>query len=489
MSSSKVRGLASLAIRRPIGTVAAASVIVVLGLFFAGRLPLDLLPQIIYPQIRASVNYPGVAPEVMEEQVTKTLETSLATTEDLVRLESETEEGRVGVDLHFRYGTDINFALQDASKNLDRARSRLPEDAEPPSIFKFDPSQFPIYEVGFSSQTRDLVELRDWVDLRLRPQLLTVQGVASVDVAGGLVREILVTLDQERLRSYGLTISGVLTALREQNLDVAGGAVTSATFEVVGKTVGKFRSVDDIRAVQLAVPGSSRQVPLSEVATIRDGHRDQRLWVRLDGVPAVKLSVRKQPDANTVSVARELGQRLEYLADSRFIPADIRYEVIQDQSFFIRSAVSGVRNAAVLGALLAMGVVLLFLGSLRKTFIIGLAIPLAVLAALMMMGLGNLTLNIMSLGGLALGVGLLIDNSIVVLENVFRHRELGATDPEEAAHRGSAEVTSAVVASTLTNLAAVVPFLLVTGLVALIFRELILTISFAIVASLLVALT
>lgn len=489
MSERTQRGLPSLSIRRPIGTIAVASVVVVLGLFFAGRLPLDLLPQIIYPQIRAGVSYPGVAPEVMEEQVTKVLEASLATTENLVRIETETSEGRAGVDLHFRYGTDINFALQDASKNLDRARPRLPEDADPPSIFKFDPSQIPIYEVGFSSRTRDLVDLRNWVDLRLRPQLLTVPGVASVDVDGGLVREILVTLDQERLRSYGLTISDVWTALREQNLDVAGGNVTSATFEVIGKTAGKFRSVDDIRAVRLPVPGSERQVPLSEVADVRDGHREQRLWVRLDGVPAVKLSARKQPDANTVAVARELGLRLQHLADSRFIPDDVRYEVISDQSFFIRNAVKGVRNAAVLGALLAMGVVLLFLGSLRKTFIIGLSIPLAVLATLVMMGLGDLTLNIMSLGGLALGVGMLIDNSIVMLENIFRHRALGVKDPEEAAHRGAGEVTSAVVASTITNLAAVVPFLLISGLVALIFRELVLTISFAIVASLLTALT
>jgi hydrophobe/amphiphile efflux-1 (HAE1) family protein len=485
----KHRGLSSLAIRRPIGTLAAGSVVVVVGLFYVGQLPLDLLPQIIYPQIRAGVTYPGVAPEVMEEQVTKVLETSLATTENVTELESETTEGRSGVNLHFSYGTDIDFALQDASKNLERARGRLPEDADPPTVFKFDPSQMPVFEVGFSSPTRDLVDLRKWAELRLQPQLLTVEGVAAVDVAGGLVREVRVTLDQERLRSYGLAVSDILNRIRAENQDIAVGNVTSTSYEIVGKTEGKFRTVDDIRNVLLTVPETSDRIPLSEVAEVTDTHQEQRLWARLDGVPAVKLSVRKQPDANTVLVAQGIGARLRQLTDSRFIPGDISYEIISDQSFFIRNALSGVRNAAMIGAFLAMLVVLLFLGSLRKTFIIGLSIPLAVLATFVMMGMGNLTLNIMTLGGLALGIGLLIDNSIVMLENIFRHRELGVTDPEEAAHEGSGEVASAVVASTLTNLAAVVPFLLISGLAAMIFRELILTISFAIIASLATALT
>ncbi len=490
MSESKTqRGLSSLSIRRPIGVVACASVVVVLGLFFVRQLPLDLLPQIIYPQIRVRVTYPGVAPEVMEEQVTKVLETSLATTEDLIALESETSEGDCDIDLHFNYGTDINFALQDASKNLDRARSRLPVEADPPVIRKLDPSQIPVFEVGFSSATRDLIDLRKWVELRLEPQLLTIEGVAAVDVAGGLVREIHVTLDQERLRSYGLTISDILERIRSENQDIAVGNVTSPNFEIVGKTAGKFKTVDDIRKVLLTVPGSSQRIPLSEVAKITDTHEEQRLWARLDGVPAVKLSVSKQPDANTVTVAQGIAERLKELQSSRFIPDDIHYEVISDQSFFIRNAVAGVRNAAIVGAGLAMCIVLLFLGSIRRTFIIGLSIPLAVLATFAMMGMGKLTLNIMSLGGLALGIGLLIDNSIVMLENIFRHRQLGVTDPVESAERGSAEVASAVTASTLTNLAAVVPFLLITGLAALIFRELILTISFAIVASLATALT
>ena len=481
-------GLPAFSIRRPVGTIMLTSVVLVLGVFFLSGLPLDLLPSIVYPQIRASVNDRGVEPAVLEETVAKPLEASLSTTENLTRMETTIEEGRVAINLHFSYGTNVDFALQDASKNLDRARANLPEEADAPTIFKFDPSQIPVYEMAFSSSERDLVWLRDWAEHRLRPLLLTIEGIASVDIAGGLVREIQVILDQERLRSYGLTVSQVNDALREANQDVAAGRVSSPTREVVGKTAGKFRSVEDVRATLLSVTGGGR-VPLSEVATVLDTNREQRLWARLDGDPAIKLSIRKQPNANTVSVADEVGARLAELSATGFIPREIQYETIQNQADFIRGSVNSVRNAALLGATLAMFVVLVFLGSLRKTFVIGLAIPLAVLATFVMMGMSHLTLNIMSLGGLALGVGLLIDNSIVMLENIFRHKEEGNEDAEEAALDGAAEVQSAVTASTVTNLAAVVPFLLISGLAALIFRELILTISFAILASLLVALT
>jgi hydrophobe/amphiphile efflux-1 (HAE1) family protein len=464
-----------------------SSVIVVLGVYFLSGLALDLLPSIVYPTVRANVNNRGVAPEVLEETVAKPIENSLATTENLERIETDIQEGRVGVNLHFRYGTNIDFALQDASKNMERVRSQLPIEADPPTMFKFDPSQAPIYEMVFSSNAMSLVELRDWVENRLRPQLLTIEGVASIDISGGLVREIQVILDQERLRSYSLTVSQVIDGIRSTNQDIAAGRVSSPVREVVGKTEGKFQSVDEIRGMVLNVPGG--RVPLTEVAEVLDTHREQRLWARLDGVPAVRVNVRKQPDANTVNVADQVKGRLADLRASSFIPSSVQFVVLQDQADFIRNSVSSVRNAALSGAGLAMLVVLLFLGSLRKTFIIGLAIPLAMLATFVMMGLGNLTLNIMSLGGLALGVGLLIDNSIVMLENIFRHREEGEEDPEEAAHEGAAEVTSAVVASTSTNLAAVIPFMLISGLAALLFRELILTISFAIIASLAVALT
>lgn len=480
--------VSSLSIRRPIGTLMLTSVIFVLGFFYLSGLPVDLLPSIVYPNVRVNVTYAGVDPEVLEEVVAKPLERGLAATENLEMMETEIQEGRVGVNLTFAYGTDIDFALQDVTRNLERVRARLPEDADPPTAFKSDPSQIPIYDVAFSSSERDLIALREWVEDRLGPQILTVNGVASVDVSGGLVREVQVVLDPERLRSYGLTVSQVITALRDANVDVAAGRVTSSTREVVGKTTGKFRNVGEIQALLVNLPNGGK-VPLGEVASVKDTNQEQRVWARLNGVPAVRMSVRKQPGANTVAVAEGVEERLRTLRETRFVPDDVDFRTTQNQAVFIRGSVASVRDAAILGAVLSMLVVLVFLGSLRKTFVIGLAIPVAILATFMLMGMGGLTLNIFSLGGLALGVGMLVDNSIVMLENIFRRMEDSHLDPETGAHEGAAEVQSAVIAATTTHTMAVVPFLLITGLVALIFSELILTITFSFAASLVVALT
>jgi len=481
-------GISSWSIRRPIGTIMLTATLLILGGVFVGRIPVDLLPQISYPTVRVQVSNPGVEPVVLEETVAKPLEAALAVTEKLTRMETDVREGNVGVTLHFALGTNVDFALQDAAKNLERIRARLPEEADPPTINKFDPSQQPIYSVGFSSTVRDRISLRQWVDQRLRPQLLSVPGVAAIEISGGLVREIQIEVDQERLRTHGLSLAQVVSTIRNENQDIAAGRITSESREITGKTAGKFRSVDDIRSILLTSSSGSR-IALTQIATIRDTSAEQRNWARLDGAPAVRISIRKQPDANTVEVVDGVQRTIDKLQTSGFFPDDIKHAVTFDQSTFIRDALSSVRDAALGGALLAMVVVLLFLKSLRKTFIIGASIPLAILATFIAMGFGGLTLNVMSLGGLALGTGILLDNAIVMLENIYRRREQDGLDPETAAHVGSHEVTSAVVASTTTNIAAVAPFLLMTGLSALIFRELILTISFAILASLPLALT
>jgi len=483
------RGLTHSAIRRPIGTLSIAAVVLVMGLFFVDRLPVNLLPEVVYPLIRIDVNYPGAAPEVVEEQVTRVLERQLSSTEDLIRMSSEAEEGRTDISLIFEYGTDLDTALQNASRLLERARAQLPDDVDPPRMRKWDPGTSSVFEAGFSSNLRTPREVRDWVDNRLAPQLQAIQGVASVEAIGGQERELEVILDQQRLRSYGLTLNGVAAQLAQENLNVAAGNVTSSSLDVLARTDGRFQSPNDIANVLISVPGSERQIRLDEVAEVRDGFREQRLFVRLDGAPAIQLSVFKQPDANTVSVVRDVQQQLNSLDASGFIPPDIEFKITEDAAYFIRGSVQSVSAAAILGGVLAMFVVLAFLGSLRKSFVIGLSIPLAVMATFALMGAAGLTLNVMSLGGLALGVGLLLDNAIVMLENIARHREKLGKSGEQAAHEGADEVMSAITAGTLTNLAAVIPFLLVTGLATLVFRELLVTISFAVIASLAVALT
>lgn len=486
--SERRRGIASWSISRPIGTLMITSTLLVLGVVYVGRLPVDLLPRIVYPQVRVSISNPGVEPNVLEETIAKPLEAALATTEGLTRMQTNISTGFVNVTLDFDYGTNVDFALQDAAKNVERIRSRLPEEADPPNVNKSDPSQQQIYQVAFSSAERNQIALRQWVDQRLRPQLLSVNGVAAIEIFGGLVREIQVEIDPDRLRGYGLSVSQVINALRNENQDVAAGRITTADHEMVGTTAGKFRSVPDLRGVLMTAPSGAR-IPLGEVASVRDTSQEQRNWARLNGVPAVRIGIQKQPEANTVQVAKDVEAKIALLESSGYIPTDIKHEVTYDQSGFINDALKSVRDAAIVGAILSMLVVIVFLRSFRKTFIICVSIPLAILSTFVMMGISDLTLNIMSLGGLALGTGLLLDNAIVMLENIYRRREADELDPEEAAHVGAAEVTSPVIASTTTNLASVAPFLLITGLSALIFRELILTISFAILASLPLALT
>ncbi|HMM34646.1 MAG TPA: efflux RND transporter permease subunit, partial [Thermoanaerobaculia bacterium] len=473
------RGLVHWSIVRPVGTSIIALAICIVGVSMMGRLAVDLLPRIVYPQIGARVSNPGVDPEVMEQTVTKLLERRLATTENAILITSESSEGDSDVDIHFSYGTDVDVALRDASTKLDQARSALPEEAEPPSIGKRDPSQIPVLNFAVSSPTRDEGWLKRWCEDQLSRQLLTVEGVASVDVAGGLDREIQVRLDPERLRSYRLTVSEVLTRVREENQDIAAGRLQSTSRDVVSKTKGKFTSPADIAAVRLPLPGGG-DVALSDVADVRDTHLDDRVFARLDGKPAVQVAISKQPDANTVQVVDGCNRVLERLKRDGFFPPDVITQVTQDQAFFVRASVSGVGEAAALGGGLAMLVVFLFLRSVRRTLIIGTAIPISILGCVALMGTSGLTLNIMSLGGLALGIGM--------LENIDRHQR-EHPDPVEAAHVGAGEVSSAVVASTITNLASVAPFLLITGLAALLFRELLLTISFAIIVSLVVALT
>ena len=372
---------------------------------------------------------------------------------------------------------------------LERARTQLPTDINPPRIYKVDPNERPIFEAGFRSVTRSPLEIRDWLEHQMAPQLLSLPGVGGVEVAGGLVRELQVVVDQDRLEAHGLAMQDVIDAIGGENRDIAAGNITSTMFDVMAKTDGRFRSVRDIETILIPLPNGRDQVRVQDVAAVHDGHQEQRLFVRLNEEPATRLTITKIPGANTVRVVEAVQNEMERLQASGFIPADIGFEATRDPSYFIRSSIRAVSTAAVLGGVLAMLVVLLFLGSLRKSFIIGLSIPLALMATFALMGAGNLTLNIMSMGGLALGVGLLLDNAIVMLENIFRHRESLGKDSDRAASEGAREVGSAITASTLTNLAAVLPFLLITGMAALIFRELILTISFAIVASLAVALT
>ncbi len=484
-------GIAGWSIKHPVGVVMLTLAVCVLGLFALESLKIDLLPHIIYPEVRVRVIDPGVPATIMEDEVTRQLEEQLAITEDAIHVQSNTREGRSSVDLSFAYGKDIDVALRDASTRLDRAKRFLPDTIDPPIIYKRDPSQLPVAEYVIGSTLRDAVQLRSWVDYELSKQLLNLPGVAAAEVGGGLLRQIQVIADQQRLAALGLDVLDLADLLTRENRDIAGGRLLMDGGEIAGRTDGRFRSIAALSALPLGA-GDARAalagVTLGEVAQIRDGSEDERLRVRLDGVPGIKLSIQKQPQANTVGVVDEVATKLDELAASGQIPPDIRVQRVGDEARFIRQSLDNAIVAALSGAVLAMLVVYFFLGSLRRTLVIGSAIPIAVLVAVILMAVGGLTLNTMTLGGLALGIGMLVDSTIVMLENIYRHQRLGES-ATEASTRAAGEVTSAIVASTSTNLAAVLPFLFIGGLVGLLFRELIATISAAILAALVVAVT
>ncbi len=480
-------GLAAWSIRHPIGVSMIAAAVVVLGLFSLGRLSVDLLPHLIYPEIRVRILDPGVPASVMEDRVTRQLEEQLAITEGATAIQSRSNEGASSVDLSFEYGTDIDLALRDASTRLDRAKRFLPDTIQPPVIYKRDPSQIPVAEFVVSSQTLGSTKLRDWVDYDFSKQFLNLPGVASVEVGGGTLREILVEPDQQRLTALGLSIDDLIDTINNNNQELPAGRLTMATQELSSRTSARFRSLDELRQLPITLADGTT-LPLHQLARIHDGSSDERIKVRLNGIPGVKVSIQKQPSANTVAVVDAVNQRLTELKRQDLIPEDMQVAQVADQAVYIRNALNNATLAALTGTLLAMIVVYLFLGDLRRTLIIGSAIPFAVMVTFALMAMGGLTFNIMTLGGLALGVGMLVDNTIVMLENIQRHQAAGEKG-EEAGTAAASEINSAIVAATSTNLAAVLPFLFISGLVGLLFRELIFTISAAIVASMLVALT
>ncbi|HEY9051049.1 MAG TPA: efflux RND transporter permease subunit [Gammaproteobacteria bacterium] len=491
--TSRIRtgGLAAWSVRRPIAVTMLALSVVVIGLFSFDRLNIDLLPKLIYPEVRVRIVDPGVPARIMEDQITRQLEEQLAITEGAISVQSRTTEGRSSVDLSFPYGTDIDIALREASTRLDRAKRFLPDTIDPPTIYKRDPAQIPVLELVVSSQTLDPVELRSWVDYEFSKWFLNIDGVASTEVGGGLTREIQIIIDQEKLAAAGFVFQDVIDTLQKENLDVASGTLYMENRQLSTRTQGRFKNVKAIGQLPLisnTQKNIDTAVRLSDVADVRDTHEDEKLRVRLNGTPGVKLSIQKQPTANTVAVVDAVLAQLDWFRSQKLLPSDIVVEKVADQSTYVRYSLRNASMAALSGALLAMLIVYLFLGDFRRTLIISTAIPLAILVTFSIMGVSGLTLNIMSLGGLALGVGILLDNTIVILENISRH-QASESNNEQAAIDAAAEVTSAVTASTTTNLVAVLPFLFIGGLVGLLFSELIITLTAAIVASLIVALT
>lgn len=500
--------LSATSIRQHIGTLMLTIAVLVMGIFFLTQLQVDLLPSITYPRIGVRLSAPGVSPEVGVDEITKPLEEALSATEGVVQVYSQTREGQVSLDLYFEPGGNIDQALNDATAAFNRARGRLPENIEDPRLFKIDPSQLPVYEFALQSPSLSDADLRVFADEELSRELNVVSGVASVDVSGGVQEEIRVKIDLKRLQALGVSLTDVLNGLEERNQDVSGGRLRGQDAEPLTRTVGRFRDAEEIRNLSFTVSGTGassaainpdRRVYLRDFAEVIDGTEEQRVFVFLNGEPAVKVSITKQQDANTIAVVDGVKKRLEELRKGGLITEDMQIVPTLDESRFINNSIANVTSSGLIGAGLAAIAVLLFLGSLRQTLIIVIAIPLATIAAIILMQLFGLSINIFSLGGLALGVGIVVDNSIVMMETIAEgagltpgkdsQTRMSSKQLIESSVSSSQSVESALLASTTTNLVSVLPFLLIGGFFSLLFSELILTISFSVAASLLVALT
>ncbi|MFO8059089.1 MAG: efflux RND transporter permease subunit [Bacillota bacterium] len=476
-------GLAALAIRRPVATVMLVLMALFLGTVALLYMPSDLLPEIKFPAIAVITEYGGAGPHEVENLVTRRVEEALGTTADVRHISSESSEGLSLVIAEFNWGVDMDMAALEVRESVDYIGDYLPSDAGAPIVIKTDPSLLPIMQISLSGPY-DLIELTYMADL-VEARLERIGGVASVSVSGGVVEEIAVEADPVRLNSHGLTLHQVCTALSRENLSLPGGYLSEAGQRLTLRTVGEFVTLDDVRSVHILTPRGAA-VSLGDIARVSIVEQQTESRTRLNAEPAVTMSVQEQSGANTVQVARNIHRALVELRDE--LPADVDITVVGDQSDFINRSIATVSENVLFGGMLAIAILYLFLADFRTVLVIGLAIPISVVSTFAFMYFSGLTLNLVSLGGLALGVGMLVDNAIVILENIFRHRETGAS-PEEAAVRGTGEVAGAVTASTLTTVAVFLPVVFIEGLAAQIFRQLAMTISFSLASSLLVSLT
>lgn len=476
--------LPKLSVDRPVTVVMVILIILLLGFVSFTNLGIDLLPELNLPIVIVYTEYPGAGPEEVENLVTRPIEQVVGTVRGLNTIESVSSVGSSIVVVQFGWGTDINQASNDLREQLDLIRGFLPESAQKPMVFKMDPNLIPIVQLG-ATGTLSSADLKTVLEDKVVPRLERIEGVASVVLMGGDTREIRIEVDPAKLSYYGLTLPQLLSSMQGDNVNLSGGSASMGEQELLVRIKGEFQSIDDIGNVSVATPLGTR-VRLKDLGEIVDTYQERRQLSRLNGQDAIGISINKQTDANTVQVSREIRKALAELKQE--LPEDISIKTLFDQAEYIEFSIQNMTQNMIMGGLLAMLILFIFLRNVPTTMIVALSMPISVVATFTLVYFGGITLNIMSLGGLALGLGMMVDNSIVILENIYRHREEGLLI-KEAAVTGANEVGNAITASTLTTVAVFFPIVFVEGIASELFREFALTISFSLFASLLVALT
>ena len=472
-----------LAIERPVTMFMLSGVIILIGGVSLARLPVDLMPDVSFPSLTVRVGYPGVGPLEIEELVTRPIEQAMAAVAGLERLESTSSEGNSRVTLNLAWGTDLNEAADDVRSRIDRVRGRLPEEAETPTVFKFDANAFPIMNVGVEGDY-DRVKLREIAEHDLSQRLERVPGVAAVTVQGGLRRQIHVELSKEKIRALDLPVDRVVNLLRTENQNIPLGEIDEGDRTYLVRSQGQFENIQEVRDL-VVMTRAGVPVYMKDIAEVTDSTEDFRSFTRINGKPGVRLSITKQSGTNTVAIADGVREEVERI--NRGI-SGIKLTVLNDSSVFIKRSITSVQEHALIGGVLVMLIIFLFLRDLRATFIVFTSIPISVIGTFALLYFNGYTLNTMTFGGLALGIGMIVDASIVVLENTFRHMEHGK-DRMRAAIEGSEEVWSAILASTLTHIAVFVPLLFLTGVSSILFKQLAVVVMFSLTMSLFVAVT
>lgn len=471
-------------VRRPIGTTMIYLAVAVFGLVAVNELAVDLMPEVDMPRISITTSYEGVPPEEIETLITRPIEQAVSTIEGVDRLEATSSEGLSRIQLQFTWGKDLQEALDDVRTQLDRLRAQLPEDADPPTVYKFDLSSMPIAFLGLTG-TGDPRRLKYLAEETLTRRLERVPGVASVALRGGRDREIRVALDSERLSALAISAAQVAEAIRRENRTIAAGTMIDAGREVVIRTEGELRSPAEIGRVVVTTRDGTA-IHVDELGEVIDGTRELRSELWVDGERGIRLMVYKQSGANTVEVAEGLRAEIERI--NRDYDGRVHLALLYDSSQFIKNAVTNVRDSALVGAVLAVLVLLVFLRSVRATIVVAVSIPISILATFGLMYFYDITLNVISFGGLALGVGMLVDASIVILENIYKKHEEGRT-AVDASVEGAAEVGTAVISGTLTTIAVFAPVVFIAGFAGVFFGQMALVVTFALGCSLAVALT
>ncbi|MFP4502726.1 MAG: efflux RND transporter permease subunit [Candidatus Hydrogenedentota bacterium] len=468
-----------------LATNAIALAFFVLGVYGLWHLPVDYLPDVTYPLVKVQIRWPGATAEDIDKNIADPLERLVATVDYLDDVESTSREDIYSLDVNFEYGANVDVAFQDVLAALTRAEADLPADIEPPYVFKADPSQLPVMQLTVRSDRWGPVELREWTDNWLQDRILAVRGVAGTEIIGGLEREIRIVLDPLAMEKHGVPLDTIMQRLSQENVEQTGGRVTVGRREIIARTIGEFDNLEQIRAVVIA-RSNGEKVYLRDIAEVADSHEDVRVVTRFNGDPCVKLSVLKESEANTVEVAQAVQRQLDEMVP--VLPAGLEFGFVDNQANYVAGALAGVRDAAIGALILLVIVVYLFLGSVRQVLVMLVAVPVTLIVNFGVMNVAGFSLNVFSLGGLVIAIGLVLDNSIVVIENIsrLRHEQPGDSLAQQAV-AGAAGVGPAIVAATVSFLALFLPFLLVPGLTSLLFRELILVIAGIVVISLIVA--